>query len=729
MGSRSLRLLPLAAVLATAGHAAAAPQDASASPPAAAPAPTRAAPSPPPPAAKQAVVTPPAKSEPPKSEPPKPQAAKPAPAKPAAKTPARRPAPAASAKSTTGPTRATRSPDTSVRQKVAGGPTVDDVAAGADTPELRALHLAERELFPPASPAVGSPWPAELPFPLAAPEDRPRVHASGLPPSPPPSAPPSESGKDLSWLSNLEMPDIPVRWDARVVRYLEFFKNDPRGRGTLTTFLRRSGRYRDMMRRVFRQKGLPEDLVWLAMIESGFDPTARSPVGALGLWQFMPETGKIYGLTHDRWADLRMSPTQATEAAADFLADLHRRFGSWDLAMAAYNMGYGGMLAVVRRYNTNDYWALSRLEGSLPWETTLYVPKILAAAVVARNLATFGFQDVAVEPPLEGEEVPVAPGTTLGAVAQACGATTKELEQLNPELRASRTPPAQDDWPVRVPAGKASACSQNLARHRREQAPVERYVVRFGESLEQIAEARHVPVSKIVELNGIAPGEVLRGGTTILVPKGEGGAESPPGDGKRASAGGDKPVVIVPQDVFVYPDRRRLFYRVHVGDTIRDVCAAFDVTPDEVRRWNTVDTSARLVEGMTLQLYVRKDKDLSNTVVLGESDVHTIVVGTEDFFQHWDDKGRRRVVVSAKAGETIADIGKKHGVSSSLMERINRRSRSEVLSEGEQVIVWLPPAAGATAKVAAAAPPVQGEPSPTEPLADPPAPDRLPPLP
>src|SRR5260370_15027524 len=102
-----------------------------------------------------------------------------------------------------------------------------------------------------------------------------------------------------------------------------------------------------------------------------------------------------------------MNLAAATEAAADFLADLHRRFGSWDLAMAAYNMGYGGVLAAVRRYNTNDYWALAKLEGSLPWETTLYVPKILAAAVVAHNLAAFGFQDLAIEPPLEGEDVAV----------------------------------------------------------------------------------------------------------------------------------------------------------------------------------------------------------------------------------------------------------------------------------------------------------------------------------
>lgn len=630
--------------------------------------------------------------------------------------------------------RANRAPsETGVRRNTAGGPTYDDGAIGADTPELRALYAAEKELFPPASPNVGTPWPQELPFPIPSErEDRPRVHASGLPPAPPPSTPPVTDGpRDMAWLAKLDMPDLPVRWEARVVRYLEFFKDDPRGRVTFTTWLKRSGRYRDAIKKALKAKGLPEDLAALAMIESGFDATARSRVGALGLWQFMPETGKIYGLTQDRWADLRMNQASSTEAAAEFLADLHRRFGSWDLAMAAYNMGYGGVLAAVRRYNTNDYWALSKLEGSLPWETTLYVPKILAVAIVNKNLAAFGYQDVAIEPALEGDDVLVAPGTSLATVAQACGTTTKEVELLNPELRASRTPPGTEDWKVLVPQGKAAGCSQNLSKKRQAEPALEKYVVKFGESIEQIAAARHVPVAKIVELNSIAQGEVVRGGTVILLPKeGTATATDKPAD---PNAKKEKPVVIVPQDVFVYPDRRRVFYRVQVGDTVRDVSNVFKVTPDELRRWNEVDPSARLVEGMTLQVFAPNDVDLASANVLRENDVRVIVTGTEEFFRHWDDKGRRRIVVNATAGDTLDAIGKKHGVSSSLMERINRRGRSEVLSEGERVIVWVPgpsgtPATSNDAQAALRKPP-STEPTPTPPLASAPAPDQLPQLP
>ncbi len=635
---------------------------------------------------------------------------------------------------------AARAQDTNVRRQVAGGPTLDDTSVGADTPELRALHAAERELFPPASPNLGSQWPQELPFPVATSDDRPRVHASGLSPAPPSSAPPSSDGvKDMAWLSKLDMPDLPIRWDPRVVKYLEFFKDDPRGRSTLTTWLRRSGRYRESIRKVFRKKGLPEDLTWLAMIESGFEPIARSPVGAMGLWQFMPDTGKIYGLSQDRWVDQRMSFPLSTEAAADFLADLYRRFGSWDLAMAGYNMGYGGVLSAVRRYNTNDYWALAKLEGSFPWETTLYVPKILAAAIVARNLAAFGYQDVSVEPPLEGDDVPVGPGIALATVASACGVTTKEVEQLNPELRASRTPPSgvtsgADDWAVKVPTGKASGCTQNLAKAKREQPAMERYVVRFGETLEQIAQAHRVSVAKLVELNAIAPGEVVRGGTILLVPKTDAVADKTPADPRKVA---DKPVVVVPQDVFAYPDRKRVFYRVQVGDTVRDVCHTFKITPDELRRWNDIDPSARLVEGMTMQVFAPTDADLSRVVVLSESDVRTVVAGTDDFFHHWDEKGRRRLVVTAKAGDTLESIGKQHGVTTNLMERINRRGRSEPLAVGDRVIVWVPGAGQATSPSAQAALVRPGasstsmtpEPTPTPPLGAAPSPEMLPPLP
>lgn len=714
-GRHSLTAGAAAVAAVLAGSTAPAAPDAGAHAPP--PAPTRTVPPPSPPSAKPAPppLAPPAATPKPPAAPAKPT---PPPAKPPAHPPVPTGKPAAHATAPKPPSHpshpsASRAPDAAGRRAVAAGPTVEESQLGADTPELRALAAAERELFPPAMPSIGSPWPSELPSPLVQDPDRPRVHASGLPPPPPPSAVPvAEGGKDLSWLSKLAMPDLPVRWDARVVRYLEFFKDDPRGHAVMAVWLKRSGRYKDMVQRTLRKKGAPEDLLYLSMIESGFEPTARSPVGALGLWQFMPETGRVYGLPQDRWADGRLNVTLATEAAADLLVDLHKRFGTWELAMAAYNMGYGGILSMVKKYNTNDYWVLSQREGSLPWETTLYVPKILAVAVVAKNLATFGFDGLALDPPALGEEVAVAPGTPLAAVAQAAGCAVKEVEVLNPELRAGRTPPAGADYPVRVPAGKGAICSQNLAKGRREAPAHERVTVRFGETLAEVAAAHKVPVGKLMELNGITPGEVVRGGTVLLVPK----AGEAPGAGAAAPAAPTaKPVVVVPPDVFVYPDRKRVFYRVVTGDTLKDVANQFKVTVDEIRRWNEIDPQARLVEGMTLQLFVPDGVDLSKTVALADRDVVPLTAGTDEFFNHFEERGRKRQTVKAKAGETLEQVGKRHQVSGSLMERINRRPRADVLKEGELVVIYTAPTTTPPAHASRAVAPWPAPPAPSSP--------------
>jgi membrane-bound lytic murein transglycosylase D len=628
-------------------------------------------------------------------------------------------------------TRGVRVMDQAARRAIAGGPTQDDAAAGVESTELKALRDAERVLFPPASPAPGSAWPSELA--LVLPGDPGRGVPSGLPPAPPPPAP-AESSQDLSWIAHLDLPDVPVRWDEHVVRYLEFFRDDPRGKAIFANLYRHSGRWRDAMRRALRRRQLPEDLVYVAMVESGFDTAARSVAGAAGLWQFMPETARIYGLTIDRWVDQRMNPVLATEAAADFLGDLHRRFGSWELALAAYNMGYAGLAGVVKRYNTNDFWALARTEGTLPWETTLYVPKILAAAVVAHNLPAFGLGDLVVDSPIDSDEVNVPPGTPLALVAQAAGTTAADIVALNPELRAARTPPASESdvpYPVKVPPGKGAAVTEGLAKLRRDSAALDRYVVRFGETLDQIAAAHATTPQKLVELNAIAPGEALRGGTVLLVPHADG-----PKTPASAQVGAPKQAVVVPPDVFVYPDRKRVFYRVLTGDTLRDVAAALHVSVDDLRRWNAVDAAARLQQGMTLQAFVPQDADLSGVATVPESDVRVLPVGTEEFFASLErDRGFKRVTVVAKAGDTLESIGKRYDVPVRTMERVNRRGRGETLRAGEAVVVYVnvtSPAAGiasqsAPSAGALAALPAAGDPAPNGPLPLAPLPDLLPP--
>lgn len=623
------------------------------------------------------------------------------------------------------PSKPTHGVDAGARRAIAGGPTADDVSMGAESPELRALREAERELFPQASPAPGSAWPSNLPLVLPA-QGHPQVEASGVPPGRPMPGSQAEGAQDLTWLAHLEMPDLPVRWDERVVRYLEYFRDDPRGHTTFANLFRHSGRWREMMRRVLRRKAMPEDLVWVSMIESGFDPTAHSPAGASGLWQLMPETARIYGLANDRWLDQRLSATLSTEAAADLLGDLHRRFGSWELALGGFNMGYFGLASVLRRYNTNDFWSLVRTEGALPWETSLYVPKVFAAAVVAHNLAAFGFGDVVVDPAVDTDEVTVPPGTPLALVAQAAACTPKDIEALNPELRAARTPPAGEAdrkdgtaCPVSVPQGKGAMVAQGLLRLRRDQPPLDRYVVRFGETLEQIAASHKTTTQKLVELNAIAPGEAVRGGTLLLVPH----VDTPAGDAAPPPTG-PRPSVTVPPDLFVYPDRKRVFYRVLVGDTLKEIGSALRVSPDDLARWNDVDPAARLQEGMTLQAFVAPDADLTRVVVATENDVRVLAVGSEEFFASLEhDRNIKRVTVLARAGDTIESIGRRFDVSPRVMERVNRRSRREVLAVGAPVVLYVPTTTAAPAGATATA---VNDPTANGPVPLAPVPDLLP---
>lgn len=677
-------------------------------------APSASAPGPKPPAPKPAASSKPAAPKPASSAKAAPSA-KPDPKK----TEKPEPAPAKGPKAVASPFKPGLTPNAQVQKAIAGAPSPNG-DLGAESPELKALREAEIDLFggPGAAPSLGSPWPTDLP---SAPKG-PLAGAGGLPPTQleAPAPPPAIGGKSLSWLGSLKMPDLPVRWDARVVKYLEFFRDDPRGRKIVAIWWKRSGKYRELIQESLRAKGMPEDLAWVAMVESGFDPTIKSPAGAAGLWQFMPDAAKIYGLSVDRWADGRHSPLRATAAAIGYLADLKKRFGTWELSLAAYNMGYGGALATVKRFNSNDYWELSRFENGLPWETTLYVPKIIAVAIVSRNPQVFGLDGITPESSLKGEPIDVPAGTELKAVAQIAGCPLKELESLNPELRAGRTPPAlelKEDalYTILVPSGKSGAVKDASAKLAPKGNALEKYVVRFGETLDQIASARKITKAKLVELNGITKDEAVRGGAVLLVPQVAGLV---PSSSPYATPDASKPIALVPGVAFAYPDRKRVFYRVLVGDTPRDIAEAFAITVDELKTWNAIEPTARLQEGMTLQIFAKKDADLSRVVFMKEGEVKILAVGSDEFYDHLEaEKGRKRTTIHAQGGETLEQVGKKHGLSAAVMEKINRRPRSDVLAKGEAVIVYVPVAGTKTASAPPPPPIAEGD-LPALPAAD-----------
>ena len=343
-----------------------------------------------------------------------------------------------------------------------------------------------------------------------------------------------------------------VRWDIPMVRnesvekYVRMFtgaKSDEFAR-----YLKRSGRYEGMIRRKLRERGMPEDLVYLSMIESGFNPTARSHASAVGLWQFMAGTARDYGLRVDSYVDERKDPEKSTDAALRYLRDLHAEFDSWYLAAAAYNGGGGRVGRVMKqvtgrqRGEERDFW---RIRHRLPQETREYVPLMLAAALIGKEPHKYGMGDVERWVPLESETVEVPAETRLSVVAEAAGVTEKEVATLNPHLVKRMTPPGKKAYPVRIPEGRARRFAANFAAVRAEAvrvAAAERareaevaatkraearrvaaasrrvHRVRSGESLWTIARRNDTTVRAIQRANGLGKKSRIRPGQRLVIP-------------------------------------------------------------------------------------------------------------------------------------------------------------------------------------------------------------------
>ena len=332
---------------------------------------------------------------------------------------------------------------------------------------------------------------------------------------------------DASW-------DIPVVRNAPVERFIGIFTGRQQDRMAL--YLKRSGRYEGMIRAKLRERGMPEDLLYLSMIESGFNPTARSHASAVGLWQFIEETGERYGLRVDGYVDERKHPEKSTDAALSYLGDLHDQFGSWYLAAAAYNTGEGRVARVMKQVTGKqkgrdaDFW---RIRSRLPSETREYVPLMVAAALIGKEPAKYGLGGVQRWMPLEHDEVQVPAGTRLSLVAEAVGVSENELKRLNPHLVRAMTPPGNKAYAVRVPRGRTERyaasfaavqkrAGEKAAQERREEqrrlASVRRHTVRRGESLWTIARRYDTTVKKVQAVNGLGSRNRIRPGQRLVIP-------------------------------------------------------------------------------------------------------------------------------------------------------------------------------------------------------------------
>jgi membrane-bound lytic murein transglycosylase D len=484
-----------------------------------------------------------------------------------------------------------------------------------------------------------------------------------------------------AWMSKLELPDIPVRWNHQTIEYLRFFKDDPKGQRMIAAWLNRMGRYEQRLRAILKEVGVPEDLVYVAMIESGFDPSAQSSVGAAGMWQFMEPTGRVYGLDTDYWIDDRLDFERAGYAAATYLADLKTRFGTWELALAAYNAGYGLVVQSIRANNTNNYWALTEIENALPRQTVNYVPKILAAAIVGHNREAFGVTGKP-EPRLDLIEVSVEAGTRIEDLAKALEVDEDLLAQINAAYLRGRTPPEGGPSPVRIPRTKHELFT-SLTKIATTEQRWTTYEVKLGDDLDSIAAAHGITTKQLRSINAIHDSGEIKGGVVLVVPVANGTPAAPPA--------GAPPIVAVPP-LTVPADKRLVFFRVTRAATSATVASSFGVAWAEVVAWNDLDPEARLVDGQMLQILVSKDFDANaaGVVVSEVSEVRHVVRGTA---AHLDALLADRELVRRgyKVGkdDSLKKIAKKFDLSLGSLARINGVAREHEFKPDEIIVVYV----------------------------------------
>ncbi len=384
--------------------------------------------------------------------------------------------------------------------------------------------------------------------------------------------------------------DIPLTMNSKVEYFINLFQDN--GRGWFAKWLSRSERYIPMMKNVLRENGLPEDLVYMAMIESGFSSHAQSHANAVGPWQFIAGTGKRYSLRIDKWIDERRDPLKSTVAAALYLKDLYSIFNKdWYLAAAGYNAGENKILRAIGMYNSSDFWQLT--EGSyLKRETKDYVPKLLAAAIIAKEPVKYGFADVAYLPPIEFDAVTIPSRTDLDLVARLLNIPVGILKELNPELRQGCTPPDYPDYQLKLPKGTGTQFLDLFdqvpeGERYAERVTYRRHTVRRGDTLEGVARRYGSNPEEIMTLNRLDGRRLVRG-RTLRVPLRRAGASPHMATTGAVTAGKASSKNTV------------RYYTIKRGDTLTSIAKRFKIPSRTLAVWNNIRRQNALQPGTKL---------------------------------------------------------------------------------------------------------------------------------
>jgi membrane-bound lytic murein transglycosylase D len=401
--------------------------------------------------------------------------------------------------------------------------------------------------------------------------------------------------------------DIPIPLNDRVLTYVELFQG--RLRGFIEEGLTRGGKYLGMIQDVFRAEGLPLDLAYVPLIESAFKPNALSRAQARGVWQFVRSTAKENGLRHDWYVDERSDPEKATRAAARYLKTLNSMFdGDWHLALASYNGGPGRVQRAMKRSGLEDFWDLSASNKKfLPRETREYVPMILAAIVIARNPAQYGF-DIEPHDSLAYETVKLPGPLDLRRVAEWTGQPIDTIQTLNPELRRWTTPVRASGYELKVPKGVATALEARIAdSDPGDRAALNWYTVKRGETLTTIARKLAVKKTDLAEANYVSEKSRVLPGQRLVIPRAptsllaaQPSRPVPLAESRQMTSAQDFSVEA--PDAEQSPDTARLVYRVKRGDTLASIANLFRTSVTSLRRWNGLRTN-RIAIGDRLTIF------------------------------------------------------------------------------------------------------------------------------
>lgn len=464
--------------------------------------------------------------------------------------------------------------------------------------------------------------------------------------------------------------DVPVVLNDKVRTFIHYFAN--RKYDLITRAFERASRYLPMMRPIFREKGLPEDLLNLAFIESAFDPRAHSRARATGIWQFIEATGRRFGMQSGFWVDQRRDPELSTRGAAEYLKTLYGMFESWPLALAAYNAGEGKIQQAIARQKTKDFWQLR-----LPKETQLFVPAFMAMTVIAKDPARYGFVPSPEQLP-EAETVVLNESVDLRVLARAAQTTPEVLRDLNPTLVRGATPPGP--FSLRLPAGNGDGFQDRLAQIPRPKSPPSaHHRVRKGETWASIARRHRISASTLLELNGRSTTGPLKVGSTILVPgRGAALAEAPVPARSEGAAAAAPPA-----------SPRR--YTVRRGDTLDKIAGAYGVRVKDLVAWNRLNARQPLKPGKVLVIHAGQAEARGAAAGPRQGVAPTAMAAAPAA------RGTarpRQIRYTVKQGDTLRDIAQAHGVRPEDLRRwngLNGRGHLQ-LQPGQELQIRLPEA-------------------------------------